>query len=131
MRYEFGDRLETLTYTPGIATPEPDPAPAPKTDHRARFLAFATDTGDVTFEIPPCDPVTEEPLSRLTVVFYPVGVGLPTTAAEFIDLPDADYPKSQLDLVPGQFGATVTLPRPDAMQPGVPYLGQAIHGYAS
>lgn len=129
MRYELGDKLETLTYAPPV---DPSPGSPTKADHKAKFVGFDPATGDVTFDIPPCDPATENPLAAIIVVFVPVGHGVPSTAQGFLDLPEDTYPRTRLDLgpTPELLESKARLARPAGLQPRVPYLGQAIHGYA-
>lgn len=135
-RYEFGDRINFLSYAPPAAPAEGAPAPsapaapaAVRTDHRATARGFDEVTGRTTFAVPACDPATEVPLAAIVFVFVPIGRPLPATAAEFVALPDADFPKARLDLTPEQFGGEVALERPETLRARVPYLGQAIHVY--
>lgn len=132
-RYELGDQF-TLTYAPvAPAAPGAPVAPATpaKTDHKAKFKAFDAASGDAAYDVPASDPGAENPLTGLIVVYVPVGHGLPADANGFVELPDATYPKSKVDLTPAQFGTTVTAPRPSTLAANTPYVGQTIHVYAS
>lgn len=128
-RYELGDQFLNVTFDPTAPATPSSPVAAPKTDHKAKFGSFDKASGAASFDVPACDPTTEEPLIGLEVVYVPTGTPIPTDAAGFRGLP-SNCPKASLDLAPAQFGTTVSVPRPPSLLPNVQYLGQAIHVYA-
>lgn len=133
MRYELGDTINSVTLTPPAAAPATDTPAVPavaKTDLRPTLFVFDSTTGAASFTLPPLDPATQVPLACLAVAYVPLGHGVPSAAQGFLDLPDETYPKARLDVTPDQFGTVVALPPPGALQANVPYLAQAIHGYA-
>jgi hypothetical protein len=128
LRYELGDRLVgTVAFDPSVPV---DPnAPPAKADQKATFVAFDKQSGSVLFDVPTTNPDTENPLAEIVVVFLPEGV-VAATAAEYRALPDDTCPKGFLAITPEQYGTRVTVPKPENLPERVPFLGQALNGYA-